>query len=109
MTQHASQVDLAPTIMDILRKQYIVPWVGRSLLNSVDLQTDVPQRAFTNRPGAYWAVIEEKSRYYRENDQRDHFFGDQDNQKGLHLKEIGLSWIETIRWVLQENRVWPEK
>ena len=34
---------------------------------------------------------------------------DADNQKGLHLKEIGLSWIETIRWVLQENRVWPEK
>ena len=53
--------------------------------------------------------IEEKSSYYRENDQRDHFFGDQDNQKGLHLKEIGSSWIETIRWVLQENRVWPEK
>ena len=109
ITQHASQVDLAPTILDILRKKYIVPWVGRSLLNSVDLLTDVPQRAFTNRPGAYWAVIEEKSRYYRENDQRDHFFGDQDNQKGLHLKEIGSSWIETIRWVLQENRVWPEK
>jgi arylsulfatase A-like enzyme len=109
ITQHASQVDLAPTILDILRKKYIVPWVGRSLLNSVDLLTDVPQRAYTNRPGAYWAVIEEKSRYYRENDKRDHFFGDQDNQKGLHLKEIGSSWIKTISWVLQENRVWPEK
>ena len=107
-TQHASQVDLAPTILDISRKEHIVPWVGRSLLNSVNLLTDMPQRAFTNRPGVYWAVIEEKSRYYRENDERDHYFGDQDNQKELHLKKIGSSWIETIRWVLQENLVWPE-
>jgi len=31
---------------------------------------------------------EEKSRYYRENEQRNHYFGNQDDQNGQHLKQI---------------------
>ena len=108
VTKHSSQVDLAPTILDILGKKHLVPWVGRSLLSPDDLLTATPRRAFTNRPGVYWGVIEENSSYYRENDRSDHYFGDQENQKGVFLKEIGSSWIATIRWVLQENLVWPE-
>ena len=111
ITQPASQVELAPTIMDILAEKITVPWVGRSLLDPIDdhpLQV-MPLRAYTNRPGAYWAVIEENARYYQEENKIDHFTGSQGKEKYLRLKDVGASWHKTIRWVLQENLLWPEK
>jgi len=103
------QVDIGPTIMDILKKEIIVPWVGRSIIeNEENNFTKTPFRAYTNRPGAYWAVIEKESRYYRENNVKDHYFGDQSKVKYDYLKKIGKSWIDTINWILQENLIWPE-
>ena len=40
---------------------------------------------------------------------RQYYFGNLTDQNGQHLKQIGRSWLATIRWVLQENLVWPEK
>ena len=103
-----SQIDIAPTIMGILNKKIVVPWVGRSILEDTKSSFQkIPFRAFTNRPGSYWAVIENDYRYYRENDRIDHFFGNQDNEKNILLKDIGESWIHSIRWILQENIIWP--
>ncbi len=104
----ASQVDIAPTIMDIMNKEIIVPWVGRSLMGTGKNSLEkIPFRAFTNRPGSYWAVIENNSSYYRENNDKDHYFGIQTNERIISLKEIGESWIYSIRWILQENLIWP--
>tara|TARA_B100000700_G_C15030768_1_gene850386 strand:- start:876 stop:2780 length:1905 start_codon:yes stop_codon:yes gene_type:complete len=104
----ASQVDIAPTILDILNKEIIVPWVGRSILeNKKNSSQKIPFRAYTNRPGSYWAVIENNSAYYRENNNKDHFFGDQVDERMVLLKKIGESWIDSIRWILQENIIWP--
>ena len=94
--------------MGILNKKIVVPWVGRSILEDTKSSFQkIPFRAFTNRPGSYWAVIENDYRYYRENDRIDHFFGNQDNEKNILLKDIGESWIHSIRWILQENIIWP--
>ena len=110
ITQPASQVELAPTILDLLAEKITVPWVGRSLLAPmVDSLPDIPLRAYTNRPGAYWGVIGEKNRYFQENNKIDHYFGSQNKNNSVLLKEEGSSWHKIIRWVLQENLVWPEK
>ena len=93
-----------------LDKEIIVPWVGRSIFeNEGNNYLKTPFRAYTNRPGAYWAVIENESRYYLENNSVDHFFGEQSKEKYYFLKKIGKSWIDTIIWVLQENLIWPEE
>ena len=63
--------------------------------------------AFTNRPGNYWAVMSQKGRYYNEADQKDHFFGFSENENLKHeYKHIGKAWIDTTRWLLQENKIW---
>ena len=94
--------------MDILKKEIVVPWVARSILGNGDKNyIKNTYRAYTNRPGAYWAVIENESRYYRENNVKDHFFGDQGKEKYFYLKKIGKSWIDTTKWILQENLIWP--
>ena len=109
-TQPASQVDLAPTIMDLLAEKITVPWVGRSLLDPMDGSSqEMPLRAYTNRPGAYWAVIEGNTGYYQEDNKIDHFTGRQSEENSVRLKEDGTAWHKTIRWVLQENLLWPEK
>ena len=109
-TQPASQVELAPTIMDLLAEEVSVPWVGRSLLDPTENSSQVkPLRAYTNRPGAYWAVIEGNIGYYQEDNKKDHFAGSQSEEKYVRLKEDGTAWHKTIRWVLQENLLWPEK
>lgn len=106
----ASQVDLAPTVLDLLAQQYTAPWVGNSLLSHVTKnRLNQSSRAFTNRPGAYWGVIEEKTRYYQENNKLDHYFGNQTIERGRALKVLGSAWHKVIRWVLQENLVWPQK
>jgi phosphoglycerol transferase MdoB-like AlkP superfamily enzyme len=109
-TQIASQVELAPTIMDLLTEKITVPWVGRSLLDPMDSsQHEMPIRAYTNRPGAYWAVIEGNTGYYQEDNKIDHFTGNLSEENSVRLKEDGTAWHKTIRWVLQENLLWPEK
>ena len=109
INEPVSQVDIAPTITDILSKKIIVPWVGISLMyKSGSFSRNIPLRSYTNRPGSYWAVIENETSFYRENDKIDHYFGKIDKNKHFLLKEIGVSWIKTINWVLQENLIWPE-
>ena len=98
----SSQVDLTPTLMDLLGQPYTTPWVGRSLLDS-----SMPARAYTNRPTDYWAVMERKSRFYREWERIDHSFGVPNPEKTSELKQLGKSWLTAVRWLLQENRIWP--
>ena len=102
--RYFSQIDLAPTIMDILGFPYTNSWMGNSILKS-----DNNSLAFTNRPGNYWAVMSLQGRYYSEADQNDHFFGFNDNQNlKLEYKQIGKDWIDTVKWLLQENKIWYE-
>ena len=54
-------------------------------------------------------MIGEKNRYFQENNKIDHYFGSQNKNNSVLLKEEGSSWHKIIRWVLQENLVWPEK
>ena len=102
VTAPSSQVDLAPTVLDLLGQSYTTPWVGRSLLESL-----VPPRAYTNRLTDYWAVMERKSRFYREWERTDHSFGVTTPEKIAELKQLGKSWLTAVRWLLQEDRIWP--
>jgi len=99
-----SQIDLAPTIMDLLGVPYLSPWMGRSMLNANN-----DAIAYTNRPGNYWAVMSQKGRYYNESNQNDHYFGFQENDDlKLEYKLSGRAWIDTTKWLLQENKIWHE-
>ena len=62
--------------------------------------------AYTNRPGAYWAVMKAENRYYREDDRLDHTFGSSAPKGFTKNKAIGEAWIKTTHWLLQENRYW---
>ena len=100
--RYFSQIDLAPTIMDVLGFSFTNSWMGKSMLKSKH-----DSLAFTNRPGNYWAVMSQKGRYYNEADQKDHFFGFSENENLKHeYKHIGKAWIDTTRWLLQENKIW---
>ena len=100
--RYFSQIDLAPTIMDVLGFSFTNSWMGKSMLKSKH-----DSLAFTNRPGNYWAVMSQKGRYYNEADQKDHFFGFSENENLKHeYKQIGKAWIDTTRWLLQENKIW---
>ena len=90
--------------MDILGFPYTNSWMGNSILKSGNNSL-----AFTNRPGNYWAVMSLQGRYYSEADLNDHFFGFNDNQNlKLEYKQIGKDWIDTVKWLLQENKIWYE-
>ena len=100
--RYFSQIDLAPTIIDVLGFSYTNSWMGKSMLKSKH-----DSLAFTNRPGNYWAVMSQKGRYYNEADQKDHFFGFSENENLKNkYKQIGKAWIDTTRWLLQENKIW---
>ena len=91
--------------MDILGFPYTNSWMGNSMLKSGN-----DSLAYTNRPGNYWAVMSLKGRYYKEADQNDHFFGFNNNQNlKLEYKQIGKDWIDTVKWLLQENKIWYEE
>jgi len=103
--RYFSQIDLAPTIMDILGFPYTNSWMGNSMLKSGN-----DSLAYTNRPGNYWAVMSLKGRYYNEADQNDHYFGFNNNQTlKLEYKKLGKDWIDTVKWLLQENKIWYEE
>ena len=55
----------------------------------------------------YWAVMERKSRFYREWERTDHSFGVTTPEKIAELKQLGKSWLTAVRWPLQEDRIWP--
>ncbi len=99
--EYSSQIDISPTIMDIIGEPYVAPWNGRSLLK----KTNYPI-AFTLWPGKYWGIMSEYGRYYNENNWKDHFFEFKDNQLKQEYKSLSRSWIKTIKWLLQEDQVW---
>ena len=98
----ASQIDLAPTIMDLLGLAWTSPWVGKSLIAKQDLLL-----AYTNRPGSYWAVMSEDGSVYSENDNKFHLEENMDPQLGKRLKSLGSSWLKVTSWLLQEDLYWP--
>ena len=97
-----SQIDLAPTVMDILGASYDSHWNGESMLPQTS-----DSLAFTNRPGNYWGVMGKNSRFYREADKKDHHYGDTNEIEERKFKQLGNAWLSVNRWLLQENRYWP--
>ena len=52
-------------------------------------------------------VIKSFEEIYNEADQKDHFFGFSENENLKNeYKQIGKAWIDTTRWLLQENKIW---
>lgn len=101
--EYASQIDLAPTIMDLKGKPYKGHFAGRSLLR----QTDKPY-AYTMRPGNYWAVMSEKVRYYNEANRKDHIYGNSDLKEAESMKQLGSAWLKVNQWLLQEDLFWEK-
>lgn len=96
-----SQIDLAPTVMDLLGYVYTAPWAGVSMLSNRS-----PGIAFTNRPGNYWAVMSRYGRYYKQNETIDHYFGFADEGLKAEYRLLGKSWLELTQWMLQEDLYW---
>ncbi|MDH5560243.1 MAG: LTA synthase family protein [Deltaproteobacteria bacterium] len=96
-----SQLDLAPTIMDLLAQEYAAPWIGGSMI-----QKRVDNYVFVSRTGNYWGMMSRDGLYFRELDEKDHFFGFQNKNLKKQYKDIGQSWIMLNQWLLQENRYW---
>lgn len=99
--EYSSQIDLAPTITDLLGLSVQSHWVGTSLLK------EGAKIAFTNRPGNYWAVMSREGRFYKENDRLNHTFGFEDLSLVKKYETLGEDWIQVNKWLLQENRHWP--
>jgi len=99
--EYFSQIDLPPTIMSLLGEEYTAHWVGVSMLSNKS-----PAKAFTNRPGNYWAVMSQKGRYYNENDSKDHYYEFSSKNLKAEYKTLGQSWIQITKWLLQENLYW---
>ena len=97
-----SQIDLSPTVLDLIGESYIAPWVGVSMIDNK--QSGI---AYTNRPGNYWGVMSQSGRYYNEAYKKDHYFGFEGDDKLKHdYKELGQSWLSVTNWLLQENLYW---
>ncbi len=96
-----SQIDLAPTVMDLLGKPYESHWAGNSMLSK---KTD--PIAYTNRPGNYWAVMSLKGKYIIENDKKETFKDFVAPGLRDRYKSLGNAWIHTTKWLLQENLYW---
>ena len=101
--RYFSQIDLAPTVLDLLGVEYTSHWIGTSMLDPSEVGL-----AYTNRPGSYWGVMSLKGRYYHEADARDHFFGSADKRLMQHYKRLGKSWLKVTQWLLQENLYWRD-
>ena len=102
INEFASQIDLAPTIMDLLGLAWTSPWVGKSLISEQDLLI-----AYTNRPGSYWAVMSEDGSVYSENNNKFHVDENMGPQLEKRLKSLGSAWLNVTRWLLQEDLYWP--
>ncbi len=100
--RYFSQIDLAPSVMDLIGEKYIAPWNGVSKIDDNEIGI-----AYTNRPGNYWAVMSQKGRYYNEANKKDHYFGFGDElELSQKYKTLGASWLKTTNWLLQENLFW---
>lgn len=99
--EYYSQIDLAPTIMHLLNLNWTSHWAGNSMLFSEETT-----KAFTNRPGAYWAVMSTQGRYYREHGKKTHLFGFAKPTDAQFYQRLGEAWLQTSRWLLQEDRYW---
>ena len=91
-----SQVDIAPTIADILNIEEELPFVGSSLLDENE-----DSLAYTNWPGNYWSAMTQSASYYRSADKKDHFYGD--SKKRDFLKKLSSSLIKISKWSYQNN------
>jgi len=103
INEFASQIDLAPTIMDLLGLAWTSPWVGKSLISKQDLPI-----AYTNRPGSYWAVMSEEGSVFSENDHRFHMDDLINPKLEDRLKSLGSAWLSVTSWLLQEDLYWPK-
>ena len=100
--EFGSQIDIAPTIADLLNLPRTTPWMGSSLLVASSNSF-----AFTNRPSMYWSVMSSNGRFHLENDQIPHLFGEIDEKDQRHYEILGNALINTTKWLLQENLYWP--
>ena len=96
-----SQIDLAPTVMELLGKSYNSHWAGQSML--FKKATTI---AYTNRPGNYWAVMSLKGKYFNENNSQDTFKDFLQPELKKEYKALGQAWIKTTNWLLQEDLYW---
>ncbi len=103
INEFASQIDLAPTIMDLLGLAWTSPWVGKSLIAKQDLPI-----AYTNRPGSYWAVMSEEGSVFSENDHKFHMDDLINPKLEDRLKSLGSAWLSVTSWLLQEDLYWPK-
>lgn len=99
-----SQVDLAPTILDLISRSRSVPWVGKSMLFRPREEASL---AYTNRPGNYWAIMSQSGAFFRSSG-RDHSVGLDEKTKSYY-QALGRSWIQVTKWLLQEDRIWPQE
>ena len=95
-----SQIDLGPTMLDLIGQPYRGHYIGHSLL--------APQEdslAFTVRPGLYWGVMGKQAWMINRDNQTDYLLGNQEAAR--KQGELGRAWINTTRWLLQEHLYWP--
>ena len=63
--------------------------------------------AYTNRPGAYWAVMSKEARFYKISNMRDEKYGDKTYLD--RYKKLGESHIKLSKWAYQNNLLRKEK
>ena len=100
--QFGSQIDIAPTLTDMLNFSRITPWMGVSFF-----EKHSNSFALTNRPGMYWSVMNAKGSFHLENDKIVHSFGGLVGKEQRDYEKFGRAFINTSKWLLQENLYWP--
>ena len=98
---YASQIDLAPTIIDLLNIQVVTPWVGKSLL------ADREFLAFTNRPANHWSIFSQEGSLsiFPSGDVA---IRDLSKKRKNYFISLANSWIISQKWLLQNNKIWGE-
>jgi hypothetical protein len=51
--------------------------------------------------------MSKKGSFHSENFSKNHVFGDLDKNEKRNYENLGKAWINTTRWLLQENLYWP--
>ena len=95
------QIDLAPTVMDLLGQPYLAAFAGHSLLDPR------PGLAMSNRPGDYWALWTEGASFVKEADHLGHLGPQSDPELARSLESLGGAWVKAQHWLLQEDKLWP--
>ncbi len=98
---YASQIDLAPTIIDLLNIQVATPWVGKSLL------ADREFLAFANRPANHWSIFS-KEGSLSIFPSGDVALQDLSKKRKNYFISLANSWIISQKWLLQNNKIWGE-